>query len=194
VRAAVGFGLEPERLRPLAGASGSSWTDGDVVLRIGERVPDELLAAAAAAGHVPVPRVLGQLELDGCGAMLLERVPGRPAGELALVSPAGATAAGRACGALHDALAGLPCPPDLRDAPGVVCSERRLLHLDLHPFNVLVDDDGRPTGVIDWANAAGGDPVLDGARTWTLLTLDPAAQALEDNPGWRASSTRGRDR
>ncbi len=64
--------------------------------------------------------------------------------------------------------------------------ERRLLHLDLHPFNVLVDDDGAPTGVIDWANAAGGDPELDRARSWSLLTLDPAVRALEDNRGWMA--------
>jgi hypothetical protein len=181
VRAAVDFGLEPERLRPLGGASGSAWTDGDVVLRVGERVADELLAAAAAAGHVPVPRMLGQRD----GAVLLERVAGRPAGELALAGTEGAAAAGRGCGALHDALAAIPCPPGLRDAPGAVCRRRRLLHLDLHPFNVLVDDDGRPTGVIDWANAAGGDPELDRARTWTLLTFDPAARALEDNPGWR---------
>src|SRR5687767_9983471 len=185
VQAAVEFGLEPERLRPLGGASGSAWSDGDVVLRVGERVADEVLAAAAAAGHVPVPRTLGRLELRGVGAVLLERVPGRPAGELALASPLTAAAAGRACGALHDALAEVACPPGLRDAPGAHGSKRRLLHLDLHPFNVLVDDDGRPTGVIDWANAAGGDPELDRARTWSVLTLDPAARALEDHAGWR---------
>jgi hypothetical protein len=38
--------------------------------------------------------------------------------------------------------------------------------------------------VIDWANVAGGNPELDRARTWSLLTLDPAARALQDNPGW----------
>jgi len=57
-RAAAAFGLDAERLRPLAGASGSAWGDGDVVLRVGERVDLELMAAAAADGHVPVPRVL----------------------------------------------------------------------------------------------------------------------------------------
>src|SRR3954462_5501389 len=61
---------------------------------------------------------------------------------------------------------------------------RRLLHLDLHPFNVLVDEDGEPTGVIDWANAAGGDPELDRARTWSILTLDPSVRPLRENPGW----------
>jgi hypothetical protein len=104
-RAAAGFGLEPERLRPLGGASGSAWSDGDAVLRVGARVAGEVLAASAAAGHVPVPRVLGRLELDGVSAVLLERVPGRPAGELARDRPEVAAAAGRACGALHAALA-----------------------------------------------------------------------------------------
>ena len=99
-------------------------------------------------------------------------------------SPVGAAAAGRACGELHDALAAVACPPGVRDAPGADGRERRLLHLDLHPFNVLVDDDGEPTGVIDWANAAGGDPELDRARTWSLLTLDPAARELAGDPGW----------
>ena len=184
MRAAVGFGLQPERLRALGGRSGSAWSDGEVVLRVGERVAEEALAATAAAGHLPVPRVLDQLELDGIGAVLLERVPGRPAGELAMDSPVRAAAAGRACGELHDALADVACPPGVRDVPGADCCERRLLHLDLHPFNVLVDDDGEPTGVIDWANAAAGDPELDRARTWSLLTLDPAARELGQKPGW----------
>jgi aminoglycoside phosphotransferase (APT) family kinase protein len=59
-----------------------------------------------------------------------------------------------------------------------------LLHLDLHPFNVLVDDTGAVTGVIDWANAAVGAPVLDRARSWSILTLDPGALSLQSNAGW----------
>jgi aminoglycoside phosphotransferase (APT) family kinase protein len=183
-RAAAGFGLDPEGLRPLGGRSGATWLAGDVVLRVGARVADELRAASAAAGRVPVPRVLDRLELDGACAVLLERVAGRPAGELARDRPDVAAAAGRACGELHDALADVAAPAGLRTAPGAGGGERRLLHLDLHPLNVLVDDDGEPTGVIDWANAAAGDPELDRARTWSLLTLDPAARELGRDPGW----------
>lgn len=43
----------------------------------------------------------------------------------------------------------------------------RLLHLDLHPENVLVSPAG-PV-VIDWANAARGDAAPDLALTWVLL-------------------------
>ena len=127
VRAAVGFGLQPERLRPLGGRSGSAWSDGDVVLRVGERIADEVLAASAAAGHLPVPRVLDRLELDEVCAVLLERIPGRPAGELALEArsalqpPAGRVAsytplwrqstARRACGTHRErtAASGVSC-------------------------------------------------------------------------------------
>ena len=184
--AAVGFNRDPERLRPLGGASGSAWSDGEVVLRVGERVDDEVLALSAAAGRLPVPRVLDRLDLDGFCAVLLERVPGRAAGDLASDSPDRAAAIGSACGRLHDALAEVTSPPGLRAAPGADGDERRLLHLDLHPFNVVVDDGGEPTGVIDWANAAAGDPEIDRARTWSILTLDPAARERDGDPGWVA--------
>jgi Phosphotransferase enzyme family len=178
-RAAAAFGLEVRSLRSLGGASGATWSDGQVVLRVGERVAGEVLAASAAAARVPVPRVLGEIE----GAVLLELAPGRPAGELASADPARAEAAGRACGALHDRLAGVAAPAGVRELPG---RERNLLHLDLHPYNVLVDEAGEVTAVIDWTNAAAGDPRLDAARTWSILTLDPAALAHRAEPGWVA--------
>jgi hypothetical protein len=134
VRAAAAFGLDPERMRPLGGASGSAWSDGDVVLRVGGRIADEVLALSAAAGRLPVPRVLDRLDLDGVAAVLLERVPGRAAGELASDSPDRAAAIGSACGRLHDALAEVASPPGLRAAPEADGDERRLLHLDLHLF------------------------------------------------------------
>jgi aminoglycoside phosphotransferase (APT) family kinase protein len=42
----------------------------------------------------------------------------------------------------------------------------RLLHLDLHPDNVLLSSRG-PV-VIDWTNACGGEPALDVALTWVI--------------------------
>jgi len=48
-----------------------------------------------------------------------------------------------------------------------------LLHLDYHPLNVMVADRA-VTGVLDWANAAVGDPRADLARTVTLLRLPPS--------------------
>jgi len=42
-----------------------------------------------------------------------------------------------------------------------------VVHLDLHLFNILTGTRGEVTGVLDWANAAAGDPDLDRAGTWT---------------------------
>jgi aminoglycoside phosphotransferase (APT) family kinase protein len=42
----------------------------------------------------------------------------------------------------------------------------RLLHLDLHPDNVLLSSRG-PV-VIDWTNARAGDPAVDVALTWVI--------------------------
>jgi hypothetical protein len=44
----------------------------------------------------------------------------------------------------------------------------RLLHLDFHLFNVLVED-GQLSGVIDWENAMAGPPHADLARTRAIL-------------------------
>ena len=46
-----------------------------------------------------------------------------------------------------------------------------LLHLDYHPLNVLTDGHAI-TAVLDWANAAQGDPRLDIARTLSILQLE----------------------
>jgi hypothetical protein len=66
---------------------------------------------------------------------------------------------------LHHRLHDIPGPDWLRAAPGGAGD--RLLHLDLHPLNVMVT----PTGpvVIDWPNAGRGAPAVDVALTWVLL-------------------------
>lgn len=52
--------------------------------------------------------------------------------------------------------------------------ERSVLHLDFHPENVLVTEDGPK--VIDWTNAAAGDPAIDRAVSWAILAeVDSAA-------------------
>jgi aminoglycoside phosphotransferase (APT) family kinase protein len=44
-----------------------------------------------------------------------------------------------------------------------------VLHLDLHPANVILAPNG-PV-VIDWTNAAAGDPAADVALTWLILAV-----------------------
>jgi aminoglycoside phosphotransferase (APT) family kinase protein len=72
---------------------------------------------------------------------------------------------GRVLAQLHDRLHALEAPDWLRDAP--VGTGDRVLHLDLHPLNVIVGPHG-PV-VIDWTNASTGDPAVDVALTWVLM-------------------------
>ena len=52
---------------------------------------------------------------------------------------------------------------------------QRLLHLDLHPENVLLS--GRGPVVIDWTNAEAGEPGLDLALTWVIGASVPSLGA-----------------
>ena len=66
---------------------------------------------------------------------------------------------------LHDQLHEIPSPDWLRQSSD---GGDRLVHLDLHPLNVLLS--ARGPIVIDWANAARGDGLSDVAMTYVLLT------------------------
>ena len=131
--------------------------DGTVLRR--NRAGRSLEREAAVMAHVadhgfPCPRVH---RADGPD-LVLDLVPGSTMLDdlLADPTPSRGGDAGRALGELHDrlhAIAGL--------------HHDHVLHLDLHPGNVLLAADG-PV-VIDWTNAADGPPGLDVATTWVIL-------------------------
>jgi len=52
-----------------------------------------------------------------------------------------------------------------------------LLHLDLHPMNVLLSPDG-PV-VIDWTNAARGPAALDAGYSYVLMATFEAGRTVE---------------
>lgn len=125
--------------------------DGTVLRRGGDPEREARLMALAAAHGVRVPRVL---ELHG-DAMVMERIDG-PTMEAALR---------RRPWRLRrqvDALARLHAQVHRVPLDGA-----SLLHLDLHPQNVLLATEG-PV-LIDWTNARSGDPALDVALTWLIL-------------------------
>lgn len=53
------------------------------------------------------------------------------------------------------------------------CMGTSLLHLDLHPLNVLLTGDG--PRVIDWANASRGAAGADVANTWLTMATAPVS-------------------
>ena len=66
---------------------------------------------------------------------------------------------------LHQRLHEVVAPAWSHDAP--VGRGDRLLHLDLHPLNVILSPRG-PV-VIDWTGASRGDPAVDVALAWSLM-------------------------
>ena len=111
----------------------------------------------------PVPEVFDVS--DGGIDMVMDRIEGPTMIEAASTQPWKLRGLGRELAELHRALHLLSAPDWLCDAP---CgSGERLLHMDLHPLNVILSSKG-PI-VIDWTNAVRGDPLVDVAATWVLL-------------------------
>lgn len=90
------------------------------------------------------------------GPTMVQALPRRP---WALGSQA------RLLAELHMRLHEIEAPDWLGTAPGPAGD--RLVHLDLHPLNVIMGKQG-PV-VIDWPNARRGDPTVDVALTWIVL-------------------------
>ena len=138
----------------------------------------EVLRHAAAHGY-PVPRLH-----DASGPVLvLEKLDGP---ELqATIRPWNAARAARLLADLHTRLHRIPPLAGL-DAP--FGEPRALLHLDLHPRNVLLT--ARGPVVIDWANAANGPPAADVA----LLYVIGATSRIDGPPlaRWLLAPLRGR--
>ncbi len=65
---------------------------------------------------------------------------------------------------LHSQLGEIAAPDSIRQ---LADGGDRVVHLDLHPLNVMMTAAG-PV-VIDWANASRGEPVTDVATTWVIM-------------------------
>jgi aminoglycoside phosphotransferase (APT) family kinase protein len=98
-------------------------------------------------------------------AMVMERIDGSDMVAAITRRPWTIARHGALLAGLHQRLHELVAPAWMHDAP--VGHGDRLLHLDLHPLNVMVARTG-PV-VIDWTGACRGDPAVDVAVAWVLL-------------------------
>ena len=98
----------------------------------------------------PVPEVL-EVRDD---ALVLERIEGPSMLRMLRMRPWRVGEYARVLAELHAQLHEIPFKGE------------RLLHVDLHPDNVLLSPDG-PV-VIDWTNSCAGDPRFDVAMTWII--------------------------
>ena len=136
--------------------------DGRVLRRFkagGNAHREALVMRHARSRGYPVPQVL---EVRGDG-LVLERIDGPTMSAVLWRRPWTLRRNASLLARLHEELHEIPAPPQLPKLGG----GKRLLHLDLHPDNVILSAAG-PT-VIDWTNAHRGDPAFDVALTWVIL-------------------------
>ncbi|GAB3994721.1 hypothetical protein GCM10029992_10000 [Glycomyces albus] len=139
--------------------------EGRVLRRADFDVSDEArtMRHVREAGY-PVPEVL---EVSG-GEMTMERLHGPTLAAELIAGRIGGTQAAAILIDLHERLHRIPAPEWLPGSPrGVDLGGDSLLHLDLHPENVIVTDDG--PRLVDWTNAARGADAADFAVSWAIL-------------------------
>ena len=59
-------------------------------------------------------------------------------------------------------------------------SEKCLVHGDLHLRNILVNEKGSLTGIIDWGDTHIGDPAIDLSAAYSLLPLEARSSFFEE--------------
>jgi aminoglycoside phosphotransferase (APT) family kinase protein len=131
--------------------------------RDGRVIEREARTMAYAREHgYPVPEI-HEIRAEGT-EIVMERIEGPMMMDTMLRRPWLIGHYARMLADLHDRLHVIPAPEWL---PGIDDGDR-LLHLDLHPMNVMLTAAG-PV-VIDWPNAARGNALTDVASTVVLLT------------------------
>jgi aminoglycoside phosphotransferase (APT) family kinase protein len=139
--------------------------DGRVLRRYREAhdvaMEAEVMRWLRSAGY-PVPEVF---DADGID-LVMEKIDGPTLVDAAGRRPWTLPAIGRTLADLHERLHAIEAPPIVRRRVG---EGSTLLHLDLHPLNVLVGPDGPM--VIDWVNASVGDPAYDVAYAWMVMAI-----------------------
>lgn len=136
--------------------------DGTVLRRYTPGSPSaaaeaELMRYVRERGY-PVPAVHEADERD----MVMDRVDGPTMARDLVRRPWRTVEHARTLASLQQRLHAIEPPPGLRGRlPG-----ERLVHLDLHPDNVLLGPHGPM--VIDWAAAQRGHPAYDPVQTWLL--------------------------
>ncbi|HEY7420869.1 MAG TPA: phosphotransferase [Gaiellaceae bacterium] len=157
------MGVEPRLIAAGRASEVFDLGDGRVLRRFksGGHPDREALVMRHARLHgYPVPEVL-EITPD---ALVLERIDGPTMSAAAGAQPSTVPGHASVLAQLHRQLHEIAAPDGL---PAVGRGDR-LVHLDLHPANVILSPEGAV--VIDWTNARRGDPALDVALTWVIGT------------------------
>jgi aminoglycoside phosphotransferase (APT) family kinase protein len=165
-----------------SGRDGDIFELGDDGTRVLRRTRDGRSLAGEArilehvhAAGLPVPRVhelrAGDTEL------VMDRIHGPTMVQAFSRRPWTLRSHAHVLAEMHRLVHAVDAPPWL---PQLADGGDRLVHLDIHPLNVLYGPDG-PV-LIDWTNASRGRPETDLAHTWLII----ASADTSDAGGWLA--------
>lgn len=121
----------------------------------------------------PVPAVRRAAGRD----LVMERVAGPTMLEELGARPWTVLQHARTLARLQQHLASITAPTWLPAAPPPVPPGQGIVHLDLHPMNVILSPRG-PV-VIDWTNAGSGDGGFDAAYTYVLMATFEVSSAVD---------------
>ena len=152
-------------------------------------------ARIAREAGLPVPVVRDVIEIQGSPAIVYERVPGQPMDEYVAENPGIMQELATRMAQLHQEVHKIKAPgglPKVREeleqrirrleALSEPLKEHALktletlpdgdvlLHCDLHPQNILVDDDSE-LHLIGWSNISSGHPWADVMRSYLIIHL-----------------------
>lgn len=116
----------------------------------------------------PVPAVYEV----GPDSLVLERIEGPTMLEAVFARPAALDEQAHVLARLHHELHRIAAPAGL----AALGDGDRLLHLDLHPENVILSPAGAV--VVDWTNSRRGAAALDVAQTWVICATSNGAGQL----------------
>ncbi|MBE2320793.1 phosphotransferase [Solirubrobacter sp. CPCC 204708] len=173
-RAAIRRLLGDVEIVPLgAGLDHRAYAVGDrLVARFGDGVEQEARLLAQIAPQLPLP--VPEPVIVGAGCIVQRRIPGRPLLERPRADRVAFAPQLLEFAAAVHALEGVDAPLDdtppeawLDDRAGVAvpapATRLTFIHGDLGAEHVFADGD-RITGIIDWGDAAIGDPAIDLGR------------------------------
>ncbi|WEH40460.1 aminoglycoside phosphotransferase family protein [Streptomyces sp. AM 2-1-1] len=138
-----------------------------------DATPELVVMSYLSAFGFPVPRIGPPADGAGPGDLVLQRLAGPTMAQALMAGSLDARQGGEMLATLLRELHALP--PRLSPDPEV-----RILHLDLHPENVMLTERG-PV-VIDWSNTTEGPPGTDRAMSALILaqlSLTPGFPAAE---------------
>jgi Ser/Thr protein kinase RdoA (MazF antagonist) len=159
--------------------------DGTVLRRYRSPERHDVELEAKVMGYVaergyPVPDVHRVDE----GDLVMDRVDGPSMLDALQATPWKLVWYARRLARLQRQLARIAAPPWLLASTADPDRAASVLHLDLHPMNVLMSKRHGPI-VVDWANAAGGPAGFDAAMTYVTMATFDAGDA-RDRMGQKA--------